>query len=78
MNDLSKEERDMIALLESYVSKLKTSTLSYEEQLNVTEFYIQHQHTIARPSNVFMSSWFDDIVLDWLFRPLWALDEHTN
>ena len=70
MTALTKEEVDILTLLESYVSKLKTATLSYEERLNVTDFYVQHQHTITRPTNAFATSWFEDVVFEWLFRPL--------
>lgn len=44
MNKISKEDKDIKLILEEYIKKIETNSLSYEEKLNAIEFFIQHKY----------------------------------
>jgi len=70
MNSLSKEDTDLINLLTEYIQKIKSHTVSYEEKLNLTEFYVQHQNTVSKNVELTDLGWLEDVVLEWLFQPI--------
>lgn len=67
---LSKEEQDIKIILEDYLKKLTSNTLSYDEKMNVVEFYIQDK-TIKKSEQIRQN------LVDWV-RSVIDTNEHIT